>query len=164
MFLWFCIQSTARTPVTVQTYREGSKEAGMLEKTLPYLTGHICTSMAPSVQSHCMRSHSGTNPSGSARRLTGQSWVTWSQGASTGHYATQQWWQRPCSSVNSANVRSGQKPLPPNGTHGVTFERHTLLRNNSKHLGKWKADLGKWTNKIKGGQTETENGNLIMRI
>lgn len=32
MFPWACIQSTFRSPVTVQTYREGSKEAGMLEK------------------------------------------------------------------------------------------------------------------------------------
>lgn len=32
MFLLVCIQSTARSPVTVQTYREGSKEASMLEK------------------------------------------------------------------------------------------------------------------------------------
>lgn len=73
MFLLFCVQSTVRSPVTVKTYRGGSKEASMLEKTLPYLTGHICTSMAPSVQSHCMRSHSGANPNGSARRFTGHS-------------------------------------------------------------------------------------------
>lgn len=52
---------------------------------------------------------------------------------------TQKWWQRPCSSVNSTNVRSSPKPLLPNRTHSVTFEWHTLLRNNSKHLGKWKA-------------------------
>lgn len=168
MFLLVCVQSTVRSPVTVQTYRGGSKEASMLEKTLPYLTGHICTSMAPSVQSHCMRSHSGANPNGSARRFTGQSWVTWSQGSSMGHYPTQEWWQRPCSSVNSTNVRSGPKPLPPNRTHSVTFEWHTLLRNNfnnCKHLGKWKAnfleDKCKRTNKTeirkKTQRMETKN-------
>lgn len=139
MFLVVCFQSTVRSPVTVQTYRGGSKEASMLEKTLPYLTGHICTSMAPSVQSHCMQSHSGTNPNGSARRFTGQSWVTWSQGSSMGRYPTREWWQRPCSSVNSTNVRSGLKPQPPNRTHSAMFEWHSLLRNNSKHVGKWKS-------------------------
>lgn len=172
MCLLVGIQSTVRSPVTVQTYRGGSKEASMLEKTLPYLTGHICTSMAPSVQSHCMRSHSGTNPNGSARRFTGQSWVTWSQGGSSmGHYPTQEWWQRPCSGVNSTNVRSGpQKPFPPNGTHSVTFEWHTLLGKNSKHLGKWKARFfflriyANKTNRTKvRKKTKTKNGNLIMR-
>lgn len=142
MFLLACVQSTVRSPATVQTYRGGSKEAGMLEKTLPYLTGHICTSMAPSVQSHCMRSHSGANPSGSARRFTGQSWVTWSQGSSMGHYPTQKnGGKRPCSSVNSTNVRSGLKLLPPSSTRSVTFEWHTLLRNSFKYSGKWKANL-----------------------
>lgn len=34
-------------------------------------------------------------------------------------------WQRPCSRVDRANVRSVPQPLPPSGTHSVTFERHT---------------------------------------
>lgn len=59
--------------------------------------------------------------------------------------------ERPCSCVNSTNVGSGPKPLPPNWTRSITFEWHTLLRNNSKHLGIWKAFffffLRKWTNK-----------------
>ncbi|TNN85520.1 hypothetical protein EYF80_004153 [Liparis tanakae] len=62
MFLLVCVSSTVKSPVSVKTYKGGSKEASMLEKPFQYLKGHICTSMASSVQSHRMQSHSGANP------------------------------------------------------------------------------------------------------
>ena len=164
MFLLVCVQSTVRSPVTVQTYRGGSKEASMLEKTLPYLTGHICTSMAPSVQSHCMRSHSGAKPERVGQEVHRSELGDLIPGVIHRPLPhAKMVAERPCSCVNSTNVGSGPKPLPPNWTHSITFEWHTLLRNNSKHLGIWKAFcfvlfcfLWKWTNKTNDEKKYTE--------
>lgn len=81
------------------------------------------------------------------------------------HHA-EEWWQRPCGSVNRANVRSGPGALPPSRTRSVTFEWHTLQRSNSKHLenvDKCKKDQMKRKKEKKKAGKERENGNLTMR-
>lgn len=77
----------------------------------PYLAGEVCSSMAPSVQSHCMRSHSGVDPSGVNREVHRSELSDRLPGMVHGSLPKPSGWrQSPCGRVNRANVRGQPTP------------------------------------------------------
>lgn len=159
-FLFVCVKSTVRSPVTVQTYKgrkQGGKHAGenlaILDRTHLHKHGTLSPESLHAesqwdqpkrVGQEVYRSELGDLIAGVIHGSLPHARMV----AET-MYRCQQY---------KREEQPKTTPTYCNRTHSVTFEWHPCLRNNSKHLGKCKAkfseDICKWTNK-----TEDRNEN-----
>lgn len=108
-------------PGVLTLYRPTGKEARRQACwRKPYLTGHVCSSMAPSIQSHCMRSHSGIDPNGVNLEVHGSELSDPIPGILHGSLPKpSEWRQSPCGGVNRANVRGQTTPTQLHAQHHV---------------------------------------------